>query len=459
MQIRIPTPVTAHIDNCDQCREDSKKLQNLGLSSKHLVTISRLFADELNADEMDCDAARRAIPAMVLMAYDQADAKTLRHLSLCIKCRQELYCYRETIINRIISSNGDPQNQHKQFACASVGADDIFDYAITYGIDPSDEHTKSCKSLTEHVVCCADCLDKIQRLHKTVYGIAERPESGVVTVFKINRAAEVKQQIEVESPYAGFPVNVERVDSGGTEQTHNEEYEKVVKLRPASKGLRPFLKIALPAAAMIMVAAGLFYHVSAAKGLGIERIYRAVDVVKNIHVSSIDPDSQKTVQDIWISRNSGLYVIKTKNQCVLRDINNRIRKDRLDTGTIEQTSLNGETLTSISTKIHSALDIMPFPTPTDIPAGSKWSEMTDSGLAAANGNTEVYELSWSETTSIGSTIQRSRRIIADALTNLPQKIQYFKQEASDPEPVLESIVIIEYPAEEEILAMTEAMSF
>ena len=113
----------------------------------------------------------------------------------------------------------------------------------------------------------------------------------------------------------------------------------------------------------------------------------------------------------------------------------------------------------IATKIHSALDVMPFPTPFDIPDGSKWSEMTDSGLAFESTNTEVYELSWSETVSDGSTIQRGRRIFTDASTNLPQKIQYFKQEASDPEPVLESIMIIEYPADEEILAMAEGMSF
>ncbi len=49
-QIRIPTPITAHIDNCDQCKEDSKKLQNLGLSQKQLITLSQLFADELDAE-------------------------------------------------------------------------------------------------------------------------------------------------------------------------------------------------------------------------------------------------------------------------------------------------------------------------------------------------------------------------------------------------------------------------
>jgi len=74
VQIRIPTPITAHIDNCDQCKEDSKKLQNLGLSHKQLITLSQLFADELYADETDCTTAREAIPTVVAMSDMSAGA-------------------------------------------------------------------------------------------------------------------------------------------------------------------------------------------------------------------------------------------------------------------------------------------------------------------------------------------------------------------------------------------------
>ncbi len=456
-QIRIPTPITAHIDNCDQCREDSRKLQNLGLSNKQLIILSELFADELDADETDCTAAREAIPTVVAMAFGRTDAKILRHLSLCPKCRQELYEFRRTILEQTKILHNRNETQKSIFPCSSVGAGDVFDYCIPYGIDPtSDEYAKFRKSLTTHVVCCDECLDKIQQLHKTIYTIAERPESGVATVFHIDTTARV----ETESLYAGFPVRVETANSGSQEQPHIEEYEKVVKLKPASKNLRPLLKIAIPVAAMLMLGVGLFFNVPAAKGLGIEQIYRAIDTVKNIHVSSFVAENQKPAQEVWIARSSGLYVTKTENEYTLRNISSRIQKSKdLGTGIIKQTSLSSDVLAGIITKIHSSSDIMPFSTPSDIPAGAKWSEITNSDFAVKTSNTKVYELSWARNAYDGSTIQKSCRIFTDASTNLPQKIQSFKQSLSDPQPVLESIMIIEYPGDEEILTRAESMSF
>jgi len=456
-QIRIPTPITAHIDNCDQCKEDSKKLQNLGLSQRQLITLSQLFADELDTDETDCAAAREAIPTVVAMAFGQTDAKTLRHLSLCPTCRQELYKFRQTIMEQTKILHSENETQKNIFPCSSVGTNDVFDYGIPYGINPaSDEYAKFRKSLTTHIVCCADCLDKIQQLHKTIYDIAERPESGVVTVFHIDTTANVK----AESIYAGFPVRVETANLDSREQTHSETLETAVKLKSPSKNFRPLLKkVAIPIAAMIMVAV-LFSNVHTAKGLGIEQIYRAIDAVKNIHISSFAPDKQKPVQEIWIGKSTGLYVIKTDNQCTLNDISTRMRKTRdLGTGTTEQTSLSGDVLAGIAGKIHDSLDIMPFRTPSDIPADANWSEITDSELAVKTGNTKVYELSWTENISNGLKIQRSWRIFMDASTNLPQKMQLFIQLPSAPQPVIESIMIIEYPGDQEILAKAEAMSF
>ncbi|MGA2091841.1 MAG: hypothetical protein ABSH16_00340 [Sedimentisphaerales bacterium] len=457
MQIRIPTPITAHIDNCNQCKEDSKKLQNLGLTQKQLITLSQLFADELDADETDCTTARGAIPAVVAMAFGQTDAKTLRHLSLCPKCRQDLYKFRQTILEQTKKLHSKNETQKSIFPCSSVGANDVFDYCIPYGIDPaSDEYAKFRKSLTAHIVCCADCLDKIQQLHKTIYDIAERPESGVVTVFHIDTAAKV----ETESLYAGFPVKVEKANSNSQEQPHSEKLETAVKLKYASKNLRPLLKIALPVAALIAVAVGLFFNVPTAKGLAIERLYRAIDTVKNIHISSFVPDNQKPVQEVWIARSSSLYIIKTGNECILWNISDGVKKTKhLDTGTNEQTSLNSDALSGIVTRIHGSLDIMPFDKSSDIPPDAEWSEITDFNHSTGVDNMKVYKLRWTEKTLRGLTSQRIWRVFTDASTDLPSKIQWFKQSESDPQPILESIMVIEYPGNEEILAKAEDMSF
>ncbi len=455
-QIRMPTPITAHIDNCDQCKEDSKKLQNLGLSQKQLVTLSQLFADELDADETDCAAAREVIPAVVTMAFDRTDAKTLRHLSLCPKCRQELYKFRQTILEQTKILHSENETQKSIFPCSSVGANDVFDYCIPYGIDPTnDEYAKFRKSLTTHIVCCADCLDKIQQLHKTIYGIAERPKSGIATAFHIDTTAKV----ETESIYAGFPVRVETANLDSREQTHSGKFETAVKLKSASKNLRPLLKVALPVAAVLMVAVGLLSNVHTAKGLAIEQIYRAIDVVKNIHISSFIADKQKAVQEVWIARSSGLYVIKTENECTLWNTSHGIKKAKhLDTGTNEQIPLSTDALANIKTRIYGSIGIMPFDKSSDIPTDAEWSEITGFDNTGVD-KMKVYELRWTEKTLRGLTLQRIWRVFTDASTNLPNKIQWFKQSESDPQPVLESIMVIEYPGDKEIIAKAEAMSF
>ena len=457
MQIRMPTPITAHIDNCDQCKEDSKKLQNLGLSHKQLITLSQLFADELDADETDCTAAREAISAVVAMAFGRTDAKTLRHLSLCPKCRQELYKFRQTILEQTKILHSKNETQKSIFPCSSVGAGDVFDYCIPYGIDPtSDEYAKFRKSLTTHIVCCDECLDKIQQLHKTIYTIAERPESGVVTVFHIDTTARV----ETESLYAGFPVRVEMANLGSQEQPHLEEYEKVVKLKPASKNLRPLLKIALPAAALIMLGVGLFFNVHTAKGIAIEQIYRAIDMVKNIHISTSAPDRQESAQEVWVSRSSEIYIIKTKNEFTLWNAFERVKKNKdLGTGAIKQTSLSSDNLVALRNMIYGSIGIMPFDKSSDIPPDAIWSEITDFDHSTGVDNMKVYELRWTEKTLRGLTSHRIWRVFTDASTNLPHKIQWLKQSESAPQPVLESTMIIEYPGDEEIVAKTEAMSF
>lgn len=456
-QIRMPTPITAHIDNCDQCKEDSKKLQNLGLGNKQLITLSELFADQLDADETDCAAAREAIPTVVAMAFGRTDAKTLRHLSLCPKCRQELYKFRQTILEQTKILHSENETQKSIFPCSSIGAKDVFDYCIPYGIDPaSDEYAKFRKSLTTHIVCCADCLDKIQQLHKTVYDIADRPESGVATVFHIDTTAKV----ETESLYDGFPVRVETANLDSREQTRSEKLETAVKPKSASKNIRPLLKVAIPVAAVIMLAVGLFSSVHTAKGLAIEQIYKAIDTVKNIHISNFNPDTQKLAYEEWISRSGGLDIYKKNNKCTLSDISASIRKTKdLSTGLIEQTSLSGDALTSITDRIANASVIMPFRTPSEIPADAKWSEITDSEPTDKVGHTKVYELSWPESTINGPKVQRTWRIFIDTSTNLPQKTQLFIQSPSEPQPVMETVFIIEYPMDQEILAKAKNMSF
>ena len=465
MLMRIPTPITAHLDNCEQCREDLKILQDLRLGSRQLTTLSQMFADDLLADESTCAEARKSIQDVVAMAFEHTDAKTLRHLSLCPNCREELFKFRQEIVQKGVLQQSKDNTGAKQLYCPSVTAGDIFDYCIPYGIDPkNDGYAKFRKSLTSHIVCCADCLGKIQQLHRKIYEIIDRPESGIVTVLHLDTSAKADTQTESANLYADFPVRVEVSNledmPAGEEQTFAEEIKRPVKMKSVSDKLRPFVKIALPIAAVIVIAFSLLYSLPSAKALTIEQIYTAIDKVKNIYIASFAPDKREPIQEICISRSEELYFTKTANEFMLWNVPDNVRKTKLlDTGTIEQTSLNSDALASIRAKIYGPLGIMPFSKSSDIPKDAKWSEITLSDSQSADQNTKLYELSWTEKASNEYMVQRSWRVFTDESTKLPKKVQWFKQLASDDQPVLESTMVIEYPSNEEVLSKADTMSF
>ena len=63
IDIRIPTPITVHLDNCPQCKEDLKKIQNLNLSSTLLYRTSQFFADKTKKQTTEYSEISPAIKA------------------------------------------------------------------------------------------------------------------------------------------------------------------------------------------------------------------------------------------------------------------------------------------------------------------------------------------------------------------------------------------------------------
>src|SRR4030042_4373022 len=77
LHIRIPTPITAHLDKCQPCRDDLLTLLDLHLPHKYLCRLGQLLADKPIEDNMICSQARAAIPAVVSMAFHEPDTELL----------------------------------------------------------------------------------------------------------------------------------------------------------------------------------------------------------------------------------------------------------------------------------------------------------------------------------------------------------------------------------------------
>src|SRR3989304_5395760 len=167
LEIGLSTPITVHLEKCQQCANDLKTIRQLNLNHKQLHRLSQLFADESAVDAQTCAKARNAIDSAGAIDFKGISTKTLQHLSLCPDCRKRLYNEREA------RSKNIPQNiKRSPIPCDAICAADIFDYVVPYGINPDrDRYAMFRKSLTSHLINCPICLDKMKKLHDAVYRI------------------------------------------------------------------------------------------------------------------------------------------------------------------------------------------------------------------------------------------------------------------------------------------------
>ena len=182
LSITIPTPITVHLDQCDQCSKDWSKLCALDLSSVEFNTLARFYTElKTNIDSSEtCRQPEAIIEFFAKMQFDCLSAEILEHICQCHWCREMVYQKRLIMSNEI-----NVIDQQDNIPCQAVNASGLFTYCLPFGLDPAnDQYAKFRTALTSHIVNCSKCLDKLQQLHSTIYSIAERPNSDVLTCYE-----------------------------------------------------------------------------------------------------------------------------------------------------------------------------------------------------------------------------------------------------------------------------------
>jgi len=461
LKIRIPTPIIAHLHNCHQCSEDLDIIRRLNLNRKQLCRLSQLFAEERVKYDFPCTEAYDAILRFASMDFRETNEKVLKHLCTCSYCRKLLYTYREAACKECLRTKSG-----QEFPCDKVSASDIFDYVVPYGIDPAnDQYTKFHKSFTSHAATCPNCLAKMQQLHKTIYSIVERPDSDIVTVYHIDESAKAESRSESDDIYAGFPIRVETVNREVEVNTGRSASTiasgAVLKQKVSAMNLKSLAKTAVAAAAVALIAVALFLSTQTARAVTISQIYKAIEKVKNVHISRLVPDrTEEPIQERWVSRTLNIYMIKSGERLVLIDIPNGVRKiKQLDTAIIDTEPLTNDDFADVEKKIRGSLGLTPFYDISEVPPDSKWSRITDDGLEGVSEGIEVYDLTWVEEKQIGFVVFRKWRFFVDLETNLPQKTEFYEKAPVDSEYTLTSIIVVEYLSSSEILAFIKDAGF
>jgi len=456
LKIKVPTPITVHLDNCQQCRQDLNTIRELNLNSKQLCRLSQLFAEKAAKEAINCSQAQTAITAVVSMNFGDADKEVLKHLCVCPDCLKMLYQHREMARNKYLHTSKEP----KMFLCREISASDYFDYVVPYGIDPAgDQYAKFRSFFTSHSSVCPICLTKMQQLHSTIYNIAERAESEVVTIYHIDESAKIETG-ESDDIYAGFPIRIEI--TGRQEEVKTEQLTPTIdiasKRKISAMNIKPLFKVGVAAAAVILIATVLFLNIPAAGAVTLESIYKAIEKIKNVHISSFIPDKKEPLQEQWVSRTLNINLIKTGNGFVLWDLAGGAKKVKHPgDNSIETTKLTSEMINEMAGKISNSFGLMPFYAISEIPKGAEWKRIDDKNIKTSD-EIEVYELQWSEKVN-DDTVFRKWRVFADAKTNLPRKVEWYRKSSFDDEYILKSISTVEYPDEGEMQKIIKNASF
>ncbi|MHC4193105.1 MAG: hypothetical protein ACYSP9_02880 [Planctomycetota bacterium] len=387
LEVGVPTPITVHIDKCQQCADGLEAIRRLNLTDRQLCRLSQLFADEPSESGVRSRGHFHTEPAT------EADTE-------------------------------------ENIACDAVSAGDIFDYCFPYGTDPAnDEYAKLRPTLVTHLAKCPTCQGKMQQLHRTVCSIAERPDSEVATRFTFEK--QISEGIEAESLdlYADWPINVQVLDKSGRES--EVPVPTVWPRRDFKQRLsvlvRPLIKPAAAAAAIVLVAL-LLFSVPVAKAVGLGQIYEALGRIKNVHFASFDIGSAQPSQQIWVSQTLSTTIFRTDAECVLWDIGNSSRKSKdLNTGAVMTAELETKALVQIDKMMKAPWGLLPFDDLSKVPPDAKWQRVPNEGIETTIPGTKVYDLAWTEKSASGSAVYRKWRGYVDAETRLPKRIEWWMQ--------------------------------
>lgn len=460
LEIRVPTPITVHLDHCQGCSDDLETIRKLNLNSKQLGRLSQLFAEKPGEDKVGCSQAQAATFGIVLMHFQETSQAVLKHICICPNCRKSLYRYRDDFSKELLRED----RSQEQSPCEHTSSADIFDYAIPYGLDPAnDQYAKFRQSLTFHVRGCPTCLAKMQQLHNTVYGIAERPESDVVTIYHTDESAKARAASESGSPYSGFPIRVEvvgREDELAAEQSASTiSFADALKQKGSTLNLKSWTKAGLAAAAVILVAVALFVKTPRAEAVTIDQIYKALERVTNVYIASFVPDREEPTQEIWVSRRLRIYMTRTGSELRLWDIRNRVEKvKRLGEPTIETRFLSDETAARMREAMAGFWALVPVADISLVPDGAQWRRVPKDSIKAVPGG-DTYDLTWAEKKYGGDVVFRRWRVFVQPETNLPQRTELYQKQAGDDEYTLKGVKVADYLSESEIQAVLQEASF
>jgi hypothetical protein len=339
------------------------------------------------------------------------------------------------------SFEGDP------IVCRDVSTADVFDYAVPCGVAPADGNTRDehQRAIASHVRACPVCMEKLQTLHRTIYGIMERADSETTTVYHAgNDAEDVHGQTGDRCRYP-VSVHVLHGESGSAADRSDSPAARATRGRGFGRSAGSLTRVAVIAVAAVGLAMLLRMTAPTASGTNVGDMLKVLEKAQNIHVVITDQGA-KPIQEFWIARRSNRLVNRTAQECALYDLDHdRKRTIEPQTGAIVSARL-GTIERNWARKVMASClgDVLERVAPNT----GLHHPTSDAGSGGVEGF-DVYELELPRDT--GNTPLRTWwRVYIDPLTGLPQKTEIYRQGPREYRPGLLTATVFAYPTEQEM---------
>jgi len=432
-QIRIPTPITVHLDNCPQCAADLEAIGGLNLDAEQLARLSRLLGESPSGNSALCRRAEASIAILGSGSPAVIDAEILDHVCVCPPCRARLYEYREEMLAKLRADKPGAGVS----ACDGLCPAELFDFVLSYGLTATEAESAT----AAHVHTCPACLEKMQSLHRTLYDITERADSDTVTVYDTKDQGK-QARANADDRYANYEIDVRVIGRAGEPAPGRLRPAADIRTARTRRIIKPFIKTAA-LAALIPLAVVLLVHTRSASGTGPDEIANAFAKAANVHVQLFHPGQTKPTQELWIARRPDVFMITRGNEHALYDMQART-KTTADpvAGIMGPVALDEREYEGARNIIEGCLGI----TLAGIPLDREWRLVAHDDVKAV----DVYTLTWTEDAGGGRAYWVRWEVNVHSATGLPHRTELCHNYSIESAWQGRSQWRYDYPTEEEI---------
>jgi hypothetical protein len=315
--VRIPTPVTVHVDHCPACAQDLAALRELHLAGDQLKQLVRLLRRSADRAAIVCWQARSAVVALGSLSFEGTDARSLDHVAACPQCRAQVYRRRE----RHWGAVHEERQPREEIACRDISTTDLFDFVVPRGVEPAGRNAadQRRRAIAAHVRVCPACLGKVQRLHRTIYGVVEREDSDTTTVYHALDAAAARGPAGDDYRYP-VSVQVSLGAAGSVSAPNGVPGARATGRRRHRVSGGSLARIGACLVVLFGLALLLRTTAPTASGTNLGDMLRTLEQAPNIHVVT-KYRSGTTTQEYWIARRANRLVHRLTEGLVLIDLN------------------------------------------------------------------------------------------------------------------------------------------